>query len=703
MFNLFCANILTLLLFYNGLFASENRIIKDFKKSFSKLHPHLVGSSIISITSPSDKLSYSSSTVSRDSQFYIGSASKHMTAYMLLVTLHETYSKTNIENLLTAKLTTLFPDSMLFKQIDRAWLNEISLLDLLAHRSGLTDYLDAYGDGLTVPEALNKAIDPITLLQSISFDPKKTHLYSNSNYLLIGKLIEEINHDTLDHVFEKIIKLPANMKSSFAPICGNYFDFKKEHTYSKLVPNLNDKVFIDMANAVGPGNIISSVSDLIKWGEYLFKQAPKPIVNTMLKDYGKDPDGDIINLGLTTMDTNLGSFIGHQGGIDSYSSFFGYAPQYDALVLILSNNNDDSNKLMKAMSEWLSQPKQTVLNDEEYSCTILSHTAAAQQITPHKFTDEEIKNGGPKYEIPSSSRFTTKRNTVDSPDIVYYFSCPQKDNFPIAILCGGSSLEHDIISIIHFHRYFLKEFLDLEIGVITIEQRGIDGSQINKCEFMEHYTRSNRLSDHRTVVESLKKNPPKGWNGKLIFLGVSEGGPLVTTLTTDYSDITLATINWSGAGDFSWRDELWYFMQDMIQNTPWHMKWWIKLSSKLPAWMPFSHDLYFPKSRKEHDNAMDETLKNPTANLKLAGMTYKYHADALKFYPKPEYRKIKTPYLVVTGEKDSTIDSSDAFVRKAQEAGAPVTYFRISDMDHYVRRKDSVIKDSFDWLRMYIH
>lgn len=139
----------------------------------------------------------------------------------------------------------------------------------------------------------------------------------------------------------------------------------------------------------------------------------------------------------------------------------------------------------------------------------------ANEITPHKYTDSERQNGHQKYDIPPSSRFSTKR--IDDSDIVYYFSQPKKQNFPIAILSGGSSLENDIASIIHFHRYFLQEFLDLG--------------------------------------------------------------------------------------------------------------------------------------------------------------------------------------LVVAGTKDSIIDSADAFVKKAKKAGAPVTYMRISDMDHYVRKKEDIIKDSFTWLK----
>lgn len=330
-------------------------------------------------------------------------------------------------------------------------------------------------------------------------------------------------------------------------------------------------------------------------------------------------------------------------------------------------------------------------------CFVIS-LCMSQEITPYKFTDADRRKGYPAYKVPDSCRFTIKRNHQDASDIIYYLSRPHAETFPIAILCGGSSLEDDIGSIVHFHRYFLQEFLDLKIGVLTVEQQGVDGDVVNTKEFMEHYTRSNRLVDHRAVIDHIKKNPPKGWDGTFIFLGVSEGGPIVTILTTDNPDCTRATINWSGAGDFSWREELWNFMQDMMPKVPWH----IKLRAQLPSWMPFSLDLYFPKSRKDHDAIMDETIKNPTFDRKIAGMTYKYHADALSVYPKPEYEKIKTPYLVVAGEKDTILSSADAFVEKAKAVGAPIMYMRIPTMDHYIRNREDIIKDSFDWLAMQL-
>jgi hypothetical protein len=59
-----------------------------------------------------------------------------------------------------------------------------------------------------------------------------------------------------------------------------------------------------------------------------------------------------------------------------------------------------------------------------------------------------------------------------------------------------------------------------------------------------------------TVISHLEKHPPTGWNGQLIFIGVSEGDPLVTDLSTIYSH-TLATINWVGAGVWPWAMDHW--------------------------------------------------------------------------------------------------------------------------------------------------
>lgn len=314
---------------------------------------------------------------------------------------------------------------------------------------------------------------------------------------------------------------------------------------------------------------------------------------------------------------------------------------------------------------------------------IVTSACFAEGITPFKFTDSF-----PDYQIPESSRFTTPY--PEHPEVIYYFSAPDSDHYPIAILSGGSSSLDYLHSIIHFHRYFLQEFIDLNIGVITIEQHGIDGGVINAQEFMAHYTRTNRLKEHQLVIDHLINHPPKGWNGNFIFVGVSEGGPLVTSLTTLYPNNTLATINWSGAGDFLWREELWAFCQKMLLDNP-----------CCPHETPLQECLTCSElitSRDSYDALMDATILHPTADQYFMNMTYKYHADA-QLYPPLDFKKIKTPFLVVAGGMDSIIDSTDAFIAKAKDADVDVTYLRIEDMDHYVRKRPDVIHQSFEWLK----
>ncbi|OGB83283.1 hypothetical protein A3F66_05485 [candidate division TM6 bacterium RIFCSPHIGHO2_12_FULL_32_22] len=140
----------------------------------------------------------------------------------------------------------------------------------------------------------------------------------------------------------------------------------------------------------------------------------------------------------------------------------------------------------------------------------LIFSLVGSEIIPYKFTDTEItqakKNGFScfDYQIPASCRFTVPRNEQCAPEIIFYLSKPVASSYTIAILCGGSVNKESVHSIIHFHRYFLQECLDLNLAVLTVELWGIDGPKIEQ-DWINYYTRSQRLTDHQAVIEHLKK------------------------------------------------------------------------------------------------------------------------------------------------------------------------------------------------------
>ena len=316
------------------------------------------------------------------------------------------------------------------------------------------------------------------------------------------------------------------------------------------------------------------------------------------------------------------------------------------------------------------------------------------EITPFKFTNwDEIDLN---YRAPLSSKFLIPRidNGDQASNITYYFTKPNNNNYPIGILCDGSSDVDNLKSVIHLHRYFLEDFLNLGSAVITLEQWGIDDHQINKTDFVNHYTRSQRLIDHQRLIEHLKNNPPEGWNGRFILMGVSEGGPLITKLTEEYPELIIASINLSGADKLPWVDELWAFIQNLIIENP-----TCPHSCKLNC---CNQCMAIMGSKESYDKHMTMILENPTPNKFFMNMSYKYHADAMT-YKSFDPAKIKTPFLAVVGDQDPAIQSYDLFASEMVKFKAPFTYMRIEGMDHYVRKRPDIIEKTFNWLAEKIY
>lgn len=119
-------------------------------------------------------------------------------------------------------------------------------------------------------------------------------------------------------------------------------------------------------------------------------------------------------------------------------------------------------------------------------------------------------------------------------ETIFYFTKPLQKRFPIAVLCEGATSPDDIESVWQFTQ--LEQFRGLKesFGILAIEKNGVDAGKIDRDRFFANYTRSNRFRDHASVIDHLLKNPPVGFDGRLIFIGVSEGGPLANQLSIYY-------------------------------------------------------------------------------------------------------------------------------------------------------------------------
>lgn len=161
-------------------------------------------------------------------------------------------------------------------------------------------------------------------------------------------------------------------------------------------------------------------------------------------------------------------------------------------------------------------------------------------------------------------------------------------------------------------------------------------------------------------------------------------------MTAEYSDHVTATVNWCGAVDPSWREHLWADIHKVLIENP-ECPHEVKVND-------CNICLEQIRSREDYEKRMDDITCDATCNRHFLGMTYKYHADAM-LYPHIDYKKIRTPLLIVAGTKDAITTSTNVFVEKAKVARVDITYICVEDIDHYIRKRPDIINKTFEWLK----
>lgn len=157
--------------------------------------------------------------VETDSPFYTASLGKTFTAVTITLLVEE--GKLSFEDLMHQYL----PDSFtrgLHVWNNKDWTKEITIAHLLQHTSGLSDYFeDQPLKGKNMLEVAfenpNRFWDPKALLYfykdhfQARFEPGTDYHYTDTEYLLLGLIIEELEQKPLHEVFQERIFLPLGM------------------------------------------------------------------------------------------------------------------------------------------------------------------------------------------------------------------------------------------------------------------------------------------------------------------------------------------------------------------------------------------------------------------------------------------------------------------------------------------------------------
>ncbi|MEM7655872.1 MAG: serine hydrolase domain-containing protein [Bacteroidota bacterium] len=267
----------------------------------------------------------------------IGSISKPVTA-VLVMQLHE-------EGLIDidAPLNQYLSNDLI-GEIEHA--NQVSVRQLLDHTSGIRDYLSTQQflnsrnqDFLleTQEEKLRYAYG-----KSAYHAPGAQHTYSNTNYVLLGLLVEAVRQMTLWDAVDQYIAQPLGLENFQMGTHEQPIPVGTARPYTLSRGKYRDIYPFAVSDAAtGDGGIASNMMDLITFIEGVFdgRLIQAATLEMMIQDRVAVPEeqqdfpqweGETYGLGLLRMNTPHGIAYGHTGSTSTYNAFLFHWPEQGA-------------------------------------------------------------------------------------------------------------------------------------------------------------------------------------------------------------------------------------------------------------------------------------------------------------------------------------------------------------------------------------
>ncbi|APU15324.1 serine hydrolase domain-containing protein [Actinoalloteichus fjordicus] len=273
-------------------------------------------------------------------QFRMGSNTKTMIGVLVLQLVAE--QRLSLEDSIEKWLPGAVPNG-----------NEITLRMLLNHTSGLADYIYAPEVLALITGQSTTPLPPARLLEmGVSLPalspPGTRHAYSNTNYVALGMVLEDVSGETMESLFQQRILDPLELSDTYLATDGESrdgdlladgYEPDAEHLAPLLPPGTPEGVAfagesrnghvtvtsIDPSWAWAAGAVVSTPQDWQRFlrallsGEVLPPAQLAEMKDTVV-EIPDDPASARYGLGLEQYQSPCGPVWGHTGGIPGYSS-----------------------------------------------------------------------------------------------------------------------------------------------------------------------------------------------------------------------------------------------------------------------------------------------------------------------------------------------------------------------------------------------
>lgn len=272
--------------------------------------------------------------LSVDDRVRVGSISKVVSAVLVMQLVDEGLVA------LDAPVSTYLPDLEL--------ANDVTIQQLLGHTSGIPNYTERRGFSLMVmaqPSAEPTPTDLVSLVAGdTDFEPGAEFSYSNTNFIVLGMVVESVRGASLNEVLDEQINEPLGLtRTTFAD--GTLDDVVGGFSRMTRSGNSYDQSYTSVAyGSWAAGGLVTTVGELAAFfdGVFFGDLLAAESVTAML---GEIDAGAEYGLGLHG-GADFG--VGHGGSIVGFNSFAQIDRESGELVIVVVNSDSRSPSVLSA-------------------------------------------------------------------------------------------------------------------------------------------------------------------------------------------------------------------------------------------------------------------------------------------------------------------------------------------------------------------
>ncbi|HXM56060.1 MAG TPA: serine hydrolase domain-containing protein [Candidatus Dormibacteraeota bacterium] len=231
----------------------------------------------------------------------------------------------------------------------------ITVRELLNHTSGLFDYLNDGDPTILVPYFVNRDWEftwqPLQLIAVATshpawFPPGTQWRYSNTNYVVLGLIIEAVTHRDAASEIEQLLLRPLGLRHTSLPTTDP--DLDSPHTNGYLTnlppesgfPSTLDVTRFSPSYVWTAGAMVSTVDELARFHGALFTgRLLPPAQQSELETTVPTPIGVSYGLGVYELATPCGPAWGHDGDVFGFATVSLTSPDGSRQVVVSLNSD----------------------------------------------------------------------------------------------------------------------------------------------------------------------------------------------------------------------------------------------------------------------------------------------------------------------------------------------------------------------------